>query len=175
MSLQENFCNTRPTRHEASEFASFSKLWDQPDIISFAGGIPDPDLFSWCAPGPVPRLTPNGRVFSGTRPPLAMALSGSRWRRRLRARIISTSEGHKTFARSGSRAQRLQADLGTVFLATRRTNIRSHQVRRHGAWIIGQAFLFAGDYGRGGAGRPYWRALGAFNAYEPRAMTARSG
>ena len=44
MSLQEIFA-TRATRMKASEIRELLKLLDQPDIISFAGGIPDPDLF----------------------------------------------------------------------------------------------------------------------------------
>ena len=44
MSLQEIFA-TRANRMKASEIRELLKLLDQPDIISFAGGIPDPDLF----------------------------------------------------------------------------------------------------------------------------------
>jgi DNA-binding transcriptional MocR family regulator len=36
---------TRTTRMKASEIRELLKLLDQPDIISFAGGIPDPALF----------------------------------------------------------------------------------------------------------------------------------
>src|SRR5271154_4125535 len=36
---------TRAARMEASEIRELLKLLDQPDIISFAGGIPDPNLF----------------------------------------------------------------------------------------------------------------------------------
>ena len=36
---------TRAQRMKASEIRELLKLMDQPDIISFAGGIPDPDLF----------------------------------------------------------------------------------------------------------------------------------
>ncbi|HEX2135469.1 MAG TPA: PLP-dependent aminotransferase family protein, partial [Microvirga sp.] len=35
----------RAERMKASEIRELLKLLDQPDIISFAGGIPDPDLF----------------------------------------------------------------------------------------------------------------------------------
>jgi DNA-binding transcriptional MocR family regulator len=35
----------RATRMQASEIRELLKLLDQPDIISFAGGIPDPALF----------------------------------------------------------------------------------------------------------------------------------
>lgn len=37
---------TRSTRMQASEIRELLKLLDQPDIISFAGGIPDPRLFA---------------------------------------------------------------------------------------------------------------------------------
>ena len=36
---------TRMQRMKASEIRELLKLLDQPDIISFAGGIPDPALF----------------------------------------------------------------------------------------------------------------------------------
>jgi len=36
---------TRSSRMRASEIRELLKLLDQPDIISFAGGIPDPALF----------------------------------------------------------------------------------------------------------------------------------
>ena len=36
---------TRMSRMKASEIRELLKLLDQPDIISFAGGIPDPALF----------------------------------------------------------------------------------------------------------------------------------
>ena len=36
---------TRTSRMKASEIRELLKLLDQPDILSFAGGIPDPALF----------------------------------------------------------------------------------------------------------------------------------
>jgi len=44
MSLEQIFA-TRTHRMKASEIRELLKLLDQPGIISFAGGIPDPDLF----------------------------------------------------------------------------------------------------------------------------------
>ncbi len=44
MTLEEMFA-TRADRLKASEIRELLKLLDQPDIISFAGGIPDPALF----------------------------------------------------------------------------------------------------------------------------------
>ncbi|GAB5435365.1 aminotransferase-like domain-containing protein [Falsiruegeria mediterranea] len=44
MKLEEMFA-TRADRLKASEIRELLKLLDQPDIISFAGGIPDPALF----------------------------------------------------------------------------------------------------------------------------------
>jgi DNA-binding transcriptional MocR family regulator len=41
----ENIFATRSSRMRASEIRELLKLLDQPDIISFAGGIPDPALF----------------------------------------------------------------------------------------------------------------------------------
>ena len=44
MSTHELFA-TRASRMKASEIRELLKLLDQPGIISFAGGIPDPALF----------------------------------------------------------------------------------------------------------------------------------
>jgi DNA-binding transcriptional MocR family regulator len=44
MTLTDLFA-TRSSRMKASEIRELLKLLDQPDIISFAGGIPDPSLF----------------------------------------------------------------------------------------------------------------------------------
>lgn len=41
----EHLFASRASRMKASEIRELLKLLDQPDIISFAGGIPDPDLF----------------------------------------------------------------------------------------------------------------------------------
>lgn len=41
----QNIFATRSTRMKASEIRELLKLLEQPDIISFAGGIPDPELF----------------------------------------------------------------------------------------------------------------------------------
>ncbi|MEN3931670.1 PLP-dependent aminotransferase family protein [Microvirga sp. W0021] len=42
----DNRYATRSSRMQASEIRELLKLLDQPDIISFAGGIPDPHLFA---------------------------------------------------------------------------------------------------------------------------------
>ena len=44
MSLEQIFA-TRTQRMKASEIRELLKLLDQPGILSFAGGIPDPKLF----------------------------------------------------------------------------------------------------------------------------------
>lgn len=41
----ETIFATRSSRMRASEIRELLKLLDRPDIISFAGGIPDPELF----------------------------------------------------------------------------------------------------------------------------------
>ena len=41
----EQVLATRTARMKASQIRELLKLLDQPDIISFAGGIPDPSLF----------------------------------------------------------------------------------------------------------------------------------
>lgn len=45
MNSWEDLFATRSERMKASEIRELLKLLDQPDIISFAGGIPDPELF----------------------------------------------------------------------------------------------------------------------------------
>ncbi|MEM9635718.1 MAG: PLP-dependent aminotransferase family protein [Pseudomonadota bacterium] len=45
MSTWESLYAKRATRMRASEIRELLKLLDQPDVISFAGGIPDPALF----------------------------------------------------------------------------------------------------------------------------------
>ncbi|MFY9288745.1 MAG: PLP-dependent aminotransferase family protein [Alphaproteobacteria bacterium] len=45
MTHWDDYYATRATRMQASEIRELLKLLDQPDIISFAGGIPDPKLF----------------------------------------------------------------------------------------------------------------------------------
>lgn len=44
MQLETLFAS-RTERMRASEIRELLKLLDQPDILSFAGGIPDPELF----------------------------------------------------------------------------------------------------------------------------------
>merc|ERR1711974_292117 len=75
MSLQEIFA-TRANRMKASEIRELLKLLDQPDIISFAGGIPDPDLF--------PKTSFQDAFAEALNGP--MAAQGLQY---------STSEGHK--------------------------------------------------------------------------------
>lgn len=41
----EQVLATRASRMKASEIRELLKVLDQPDVISFAGGIPDPALF----------------------------------------------------------------------------------------------------------------------------------
>src|ERR1051325_9519082 len=48
MTLPDLFAS-RSSRMKASEIRELLKLLDQPDIISFAGGIPDPKLFPGAA------------------------------------------------------------------------------------------------------------------------------
>lgn len=124
----------------ASEIRELLKLLDQPDILSFAGGIPDPALF------PVERI----QSF------YADILEGSGQQ----ALQYSVSEGLPSLRRwVAERMTRAGApcDEGNVVITA-----GSQQALD----LLGKLFLAAGDTVL--VERPtYMGALGAFNAYEP--------
>jgi len=141
MSLQEIFA-TRATRMKASEIRELLKLLDQPDIISFAGGIPDPDLFPKAA-------------FQDA---FAEALSGPMAAQGLQ---YSTSEGHKPLR------VWIAAQMQAIGIPATPDNILITSGSQQALDYLGKLFLSPGDTAL--VGWPtYLGALGAFNAYEPR-------
>ena len=141
MSLQEIFA-TRANRMKASEIRELLKLLDQPDIISFAGGIPDPDLFPKAA-------------FQDA---FAEALNGPMAAQGLQ---YSTSEGHKPLR------VWIAAQMQAIGVPATPDNILITSGSQQALDYLGKLFLSPGDTAL--VGWPtYLGALGAFNAYEPR-------
>ncbi|MFT6444750.1 hypothetical protein SAMN04488041_104412 [Sulfitobacter pontiacus] len=141
MSLQEIFA-TRANRMKASEIRELLKLLDQPDIISFAGGIPDPDLFPKTA-----FQDAFAEVLNGP-----MAAQGLQY---------STSEGHKPLR------VWIAAQMQAIGIPATPDNILITSGSQQALDYLGKLFLSPGDTAL--VGWPtYLGALGAFNAYEPR-------
>ena len=132
---------TRAERMKASEIRELLKLLDQPDVISFAGGIPDPSLFP-------------AEAFGAA---LTAALSGDTKGAALQ---YSVSEGYKPLREwLGTR----MASLGVPCTAE---NIMITSGSQQALDYLGKLFLSKGDTAL--VGWPtYLGALQAFNAYEP--------
>lgn len=133
---------TRAERMKASEIRELLKLLDQPDVISFAGGIPDPALFP-------------AKAFSDA---LAQSLEGDQAGLALQ---YSVSEGYLPLRQW--LAERM-ASLGVKCTAD---NIVITTGSQQALDFLGKLFLSPGDTAL--VGWPtYLGALQAFNAYEPR-------
>jgi DNA-binding transcriptional MocR family regulator len=141
MSLDQIFA-TRASRMKASEIRELLKLLDRPDIISFAGGIPDPQLF------PAKKFArAMARGLSPSRQAVALQYSVSEgylplrnWIRREMSRVGVDCEVENILITSGS--QQALDYLGKLFLSPGDTALVD--------WPT------------------YLGALAAFNAYEPR-------
>ena len=141
MSLTQIFA-TRASRMKASEIRELLKLLDQPGIISFAGGIPDPSLFP-------------AAEFAAA---LTRALSDGRAAQSLQ---YSASEGH-----AGLRDW-IAGQMALIGVPCGRDNILITSGSQQALDYLGKLFLSPGDTAL--VGWPtYLGALGAFNAYEPR-------
>jgi DNA-binding transcriptional MocR family regulator len=141
MSLQEIFA-TRATRMKASEIRELLKLLDQPDIISFAGGIPDPELF--------PKQAFQDAFNTALTGPIAD--QGLQY---------STSEGHKPLR------VWIADQMQKIGIPATPDNILITSGSQQALDYLGKLFLSPGDTAL--VGWPtYLGALGAFNAYEPR-------
>ncbi len=141
MSLQEIFA-TRAMRMKASEIRELLKLLDQPDIISFAGGIPDPALF--------PKVA-FSQAFSET---LEGPLGGPGLQ-------YSISEGYRPLR------VWLAGHMQKLGIPATPDNILITSGSQQALDYLGKLFLSPGDTAL--VGWPtYLGALGAFNAYEPR-------
>lgn len=139
---QDSFAS-RASRMNASEIRELLKLLDQPGIISFAGGIPDPALFPTEVIGDAYKsiLTDPARA--------AQALQ------------YSVSEGYLPLRRW---IVRHMASLG---IPCDETNIMITAGSQQGLDFIGKLFLSPHDTALVAA-PTYLGALQAFNAYEPR-------
>lgn len=132
---------TRASRMKASEIRELLKLLDQPDIVSFAGGIPDPALF------------PKAEFAAA----FSDVLSGDQATAALQ---YSVSEGYKPL-RDWIAAQ--MAEIGVPCTAE---NILITSGSQQALDYLGKLMISPKDTVL--CGWPtYLGALGAFNAYEP--------
>lgn len=132
---------TRAERMKASEIRELLKLLDQPDVISFAGGIPDPALFPADAFGAA----------------LTAALTGD-----LKGAALqySVSEGYKPLR------DWLVTRMASLGVECTADNIMITSGSQQALDYLGKLFLSKGDTAL--VGWPtYLGALQAFNAYEP--------
>ena len=141
MSLDTLFAD-RSSQMKASEIRELLKLLDQPDVISFAGGIPDPALF------------PNAAFKEAYAELLAPAHAG-------RALQYSTSDGYaplRNWLANHMTALGMPCEVENILITS-----GSQQALDY----LGKLLLNRGDTAL--VGWPtYLGALGAFNAYEPR-------
>ncbi len=138
----EKIYATRAKRMGASEIRELLKLLEQPDIISFAGGIPDPALF----PNEAFQSAYND-ILSGPEAGQALQYSVSEGYPRLREWIVKRM-----------RARGIDANLENIFITS-----GSQQALDY----LGKLMLSPGDTALV-SWPTYLGALQAFNAYEPR-------
>lgn len=133
---------TRTTRMKASEIRELLKLLDQPDILSFAGGIPDPALF----------------------PKDAFAAAY--------AEVLASPQGEAALQYSVSEGYRPLRDwiagrMEALGIPCTPDNILITSGSQQALDYLGKLLISPGDTVL--VGWPtYLGALGAFNAYEPR-------
>ncbi|NOD94995.1 aminotransferase class I/II-fold pyridoxal phosphate-dependent enzyme [Ruegeria sp. HKCCD4884] len=133
---------TRASRMKASEIRELLKLLDQPGIISFAGGIPDPALFPADA---------FAQAFQAALGPETQA----------QALQYSVSEGYVPLRKW------LAQHMREIGVACDIDNILITSGSQQALDYLGKLFLSPGDTAL--VGWPtYLGALAAFNAYEPR-------
>ncbi|MQW89913.1 PLP-dependent aminotransferase family protein [Sinorhizobium saheli] len=137
----ESILATRSSRMKASEIRELLKLLDRPDIISFAGGIPDPELF------PDREFAQAyADIFGG--PAVSAALQ------------YSVSEGYRPL-----RAW-LAKELAAIGIPATVDNIFITSGSQQGLDYLGKLFLSPKDTALV-TWPTYLGALQAFNAYEP--------
>lgn len=136
-----NVLATRSSRMKASEIRELLKLLDQPDIISFAGGIPDPALFP-------------AEAF---RDAFSQALTGDKAGAALQ---YSVSEGYKPLR------EWIAAEMAKIGVPCGAENILITSGSQQALDYLGKLMISPNDTVL--VGWPtYLGALGAFNAYEP--------
>lgn len=133
---------TRSSRMKASEIRELLKLLDQPDIISFAGGIPDPALFP----------------HDAFRQAYSDVLGGASANAALQYQV---SEGYLPLR------QWLAAEMGRLGVACDEHNIFITSGSQQALDYLGKLFVSSGDTVLV-SWPTYLGALQAFNAYEPR-------
>lgn len=133
--------STRMSRMTASEIRELLKLLDQPDIISFAGGIPDPKLF------PVAAFQD---AFTQTLGPETQN----------EALQYSASEGYPPLR------DWIAAEMAKLGIPCSRDNILITSGSQQALDYLGKLFLSPDDTALV-TWPTYMGALGAFNAYEP--------
>lgn len=132
---------TRSSRMKASEIRELLKLLDQPDIISFAGGIPDPALFPTEAFREAFNLTLGGEKAGA-------------------ALQYSVSEGYKPLR------EWIAAEMAAIGVPCSPDNILITSGSQQALDYLGKLTISPQDTVL--VGWPtYLGALGAFNAYEP--------
>ncbi|MFC3164378.1 PLP-dependent aminotransferase family protein [Ciceribacter thiooxidans] len=137
----ESIFATRSSRMRASEIRELLKLLDKPDIISFAGGIPDPKLF------PDEHFkAAYADVFAGEGVGAALQ--------------YSVSEGYKPLR------EWLQSEMGRIGIDCTADNIFITSGSQQALDYIGKLFLSPKDTALV-TWPTYLGALQAFNAYEP--------
>lgn len=132
---------TRMSRMKASEIRELLKLLDQPDIISFAGGIPDPALF------------PVDAFQSALTEALSPAQSNT-------ALQYSVSEGY------GPLRDWIVEEMASLGVPCTRDNVLITSGSQQALDYLGKLMLSPGDTALV-TWPTYMGALGAFNAYEP--------
>lgn len=132
---------TRASRMKASEIRELLKLLERPDIISFAGGIPDPALF--------PR-----QAFSAA---YAEVLAGEGAAAGLQ---YSVSEGYRPLR------DWLAGEMGRIGVPCTADNVFIVSGSQQGLDYLGKLFLSPKDTALV-TSPTYLGALQAFNAYEP--------
>lgn len=140
MSLARNFA-TRTARMKASEIRELLKLLDRPGILSFAGGIPDANLF------------PKAEFSTAYDQVLAEAPN--------QALQYSVSEGYLPLRHW------IAGEMGKIGVPCGPENVLITSGSQQALDYLGKLMLSPGDTAL--VGWPtYMGALGAFNAYEPR-------
>lgn len=133
---------TRASRMKASEIRELLKLLAQPDIISFAGGIPDPKLFP-------------AKAFQSAYSDIFTSGDGAA------ALQYSVSEGYLPLR------QWIADEMARLDIPCDVDNILITSGSQQALDYLGKLLLSPGDTAL--VGWPtYLGALGAFNAYEPR-------
>ncbi|MCX7558472.1 PLP-dependent aminotransferase family protein [Sulfitobacter sp. F26204] len=137
----QNVFATRMGRMKASEIRELLKLLDQPDIISFAGGIPDPALF------------PVDAFQDAMRAALSPENSSA-------ALQYSVSEGYAPLR------DWIVDEMSTLGISCSRDNVLITSGSQQALDYLGKSMLSPSDTALV-TWPTYMGALGAFNAYEP--------